>query len=260
MSPLKFALKHKTPVLVFVFVSVGTFFALNYVESRTRFLVSHASEPATATTPPGSIALISFDALGANPAPSAPAQPEAVTVPAAAPDAVPATKSAAPSTSKPAPAAVTPPPTPRPAPTPVETPAPAKAPAPKAETKPMAQESCSGALTQHFLCLLNNYRASQGKGKLSYNSGLAQVALGHSSWMAATGTFSHTGENGSRLNTRCQAAGITCRAENLAKNIGSAQALFDMWKNSPGHNANLLGPYTTIGIGISGEYTTALFN
>lgn len=123
-----------------------------------------------------------------------------------------------------------------------------------------APATCSGSFVNEFLCLLNQYRASKGKGKLSGSSALSAVALSHSAWMNSTGTFSHEGKDGSRLGDRCAAAGITCRAENLAYKIDTAQKVLDMWIASPSHNANLLGNYKTIGIGISGDYTTLLFN
>jgi uncharacterized protein YkwD len=133
------------------------------------------------------------------------------------------------------------------------------APAPKPAT--VTAPSCTaGAFVNQFLCLLNEYRASKKLGKLSGNSALSNVALGHSEWMNSTETFSHTGINGTRLGDRCKAAGITCRAENLAFKAGSAQNLLDMWKASPSHNANLLGGYSTAGLGISGSYITLLMN
>ncbi len=138
-------------------------------------------------------------------------------------------------------------------------------PAPKvagitASTKTETSPACSGTLSQAFLCLLNQYRAEKGFSKLTYNSSLNQVALGHSSWMNTTGNFSHTGINGSRMTDRCAAAGTTCLAENLAENILDAQKLLDSWKATQGHNKNLLGPYTIAGFGISGPYVTLLFN
>lgn len=134
---------------------------------------------------------------------------------------------------------------------------PSSAPAP--QPKP-ATPTCGGAFTQQFLCLLNQYRASKGLRSLSYSSSLASVALGHSQWMNKTGTFSHTGVNGSRLADRCHAAGITCRGENLAKDARSAQHLLDLWRASASHNANLLGNYATMGLGASGSYITLLLN
>jgi uncharacterized protein YkwD len=156
-----------------------------------------------------------------------------------------------------------------PAPQPASKATPTRAPAPKPVVKaatasvqpaPAPTVTCSGGLAAEFLCLLNQYRASKGLGKLSGSSALSKVALGHSTWMSTTGIFSHVGIDGSRLGERCAAAGITCRGENLAHNIGTAKGLLDSWKASPGHNANLLGSYTTAGMGVYGGYTTLLFN
>lgn len=144
----------------------------------------------------------------------------------------------------------------KPAPTPTSKPTaqPAAQPTAKASSAP----NCSGDYLEQFICLLNQYRASHGKGKLAHNGSLASVAAKHSQWMKSSGTLSHIGEGGSSFNQRCADAGVSCRAENLAHGAGSAQNLLNMWKNSAAHNANLLGPYSSIGLGISGSYTTAL--
>lgn len=145
-----------------------------------------------------------------------------------------------------------------PASSPASTPVTPPATPPKPSPEPAA--SCSGSFVNEFLCLLNGYRADKGLNKLSGNLALSNVALGHSEWMNSTGTFSHTGINGSRLGDRCRAAGITCRGENLAYNASSPQNLLDMWIASPGHNKILLGDYTITGLGISGAYITLLMN
>jgi uncharacterized protein YkwD len=127
-------------------------------------------------------------------------------------------------------------------------------------SRPAVAPGCSGSFTQEFMCLFNQYRASKGLGKVSYNQALAGVALKHSQWMDSTGIFSHEESDGSHLLDRCRAAGIVCRGENLAKGVSSAQNLLNMWVASPSHNKNLLGPYTTAGLGISGNYITLLLN
>jgi uncharacterized protein YkwD len=139
-------------------------------------------------------------------------------------------------------------------------PAPRPKPASLPTPAPTTQACASGSFSEQFLCLLNAYRQSQGKGQLAGSNSLSQVAFDHSAWMAATGTFSHTGPNGDRLGDRCGLAGIACRAENLAHNAKSAQHLLDMWTASPSHNKNLLGNYTAVGMGISGSYITLLLN
>lgn len=147
--------------------------------------------------------------------------------------------------------------------TPNTTPPKAKTTAPKvagATISPTTPQTCSGALAQAFLCLLNQYRSQKGLGKISYDTTLNQVAFNHSDWMNTTGTFSHTGINGSRMIDRCAAVGTICLAENLAENILDSQKLLNSWKANPGHNKNLLGPYSKAGFGVSGPYVTLIFD
>lgn len=188
------------------------------------------TEPTTASQQPTLAA--PTQAATPAPQPSAPAP----TTPAPAPKAAATTPQVKASTTTTAPA-----PAPKPAPLPVTT-------------------TCSGSVASQFVCLLNQYRAEKGLGKVSLNSALSEVARGHSAWMNETGIFSHTGINGTRLADRCKAAGITCRAENLAEGLYTAQALLDGWKASAGHNKNLLGPYSLIGFAQVGSYVTTLFN
>lgn len=126
---------------------------------------------------------------------------------------------------------------------------------------PPASTACaSGNFSQEFLCLINQYRGQNGKSSLSYDNSLNQASVSYSMWMNSTGIFSHTGENGSIFTDRCAAAGTTCRGENLAKGFKSAAHLFEMWKASAGHNANMLkSSYSTLGIGTAGKYATTLF-
>ncbi len=230
-----------------LFLSVPTFVlgmilaALISTPSKSKTIAYRETLRSGGATNGGSIPLRIYSAEASNA--SAPA---ATPTPTVVPTPTPAEVKAAANTAR-----IIPAPTPRPVVKPRAT-APAP-PAPSAAT-------CSGGMSAQFICLLNQYRASKGLGKLSANSGLAGVALTHSQWMQTTGTFSHTGENGSKFFDRCALAKITCRAENLAVGVGTAENLLKMWKESAGHNANLLGPYSTIGIGIAGSYVTALFN
>ena len=112
-----------------------------------------------------------------------------------------------------------------------------------------------------LLRLINQHRKDNGKGPLSMDASLTKAAQDHTDWMKATGTFSHTGKNGSSFSDRIEAAGgrpQSASAENIADN-SSAQAVFTAWKNSAGHNRNMLGPYSKVGIGYNGRYFTAVF-
>lgn len=208
-------------------------------------LVSNFSSPNTDVftnfTPPGRVVLASFPApvqprgeiaepTGNTPAPLETQVADHAATPAVKP---PATKNI-------------------PAPQPTTTKAPAATATPST--------NCPGTFSQQFLCLFNQYRISKGLSRVSANADLANVALKHSQWMDSNGIFSHEESNGSHLLDRCRAAGIICRAENLAENATSAQNLLDMWIASPSHNANLIGPYSTMGLGIAGSYITLLLN
>lgn len=131
---------------------------------------------------------------------------------------------------------------------------------PSAQVAGVKTDSCEGALITKFTCLLNEYRKSRNLGKVTHNSSLAMVAYNHSNWMNATKTLSHVDANGFRHNDRCAQAGIVCRAENLAEGYLDANILLTQWQKSGGHNINLLGPYSTIGLGVSGKYVTLIFN
>lgn len=135
----------------------------------------------------------------------------------------------------------------KPSTTPILTPKPTSVPA----------GSCaSGGFNSSFLTLLNNYRQSQGLNTLSIEVKLTNAAYSHSYWMANGGSFSHTGANGSTPWDRCKNAGTSCDAENIAYGSSDANTVFDMWKNSPGHNANMLGSHSVVGICVVGGYST----
>ena len=126
---------------------------------------------------------------------------------------------------------------------------------------------------QAFLVLINNYRAQNGLGALTACTSLNRAAQGHSEDMRDQNYFSHTGLDGSspwdRACEACYDLGCgpqTAMAENIAAGNSGAQGTFDQWKNSPGHNANMLGSsFKVLGIGRAsgggtyGTYWTNVF-
>ncbi len=104
-----------------------------------------------------------------------------------------------------------------------------------------------------FLGLINQYRAQNGLGALGVSPTLNNASLWMSQDLGAHAYFSHTDSQGRDPFTRMSAFGYgfnTWKGENLAAGAESAQGAFDLWKNSPGHNANMLnGNFTAIGIG-----------
>ncbi|MDC3981123.1 CAP domain-containing protein [Polyangium jinanense] len=126
---------------------------------------------------------------------------------------------------------------------------------------------------QGFLGILNDYRAQNGLPPLAACTSLNRAAQGHSEDMRDQNYFSHDGKNGSSFSDRaCDACYDhacplqTAMAENIAAGNGTADATFTQWKNSAGHNANMLGSsYKVIGIGRAtdggdyGVYWTTVF-
>lgn len=105
---------------------------------------------------------------------------------------------------------------------------------------------------QTFLSIINNYRAANGLGTLAIDPQLNEVALWMANDMASNDYFSHTDSLGRDPFQRMDQMGYTYntwRGENLVAGTEGAQASFEMWTGSPGHNANMLGEhYTVIGI------------
>lgn len=104
-----------------------------------------------------------------------------------------------------------------------------------------------------FLTLINNYRTSNGLPTLTMSNSLYNASENHSWDMAAYNYFSHTGRDGSTPWDRIRAAGYTYNTylgENIAAGYADAQSVFTAWRNSPGHNANMLSPnFHAIGVG-----------
>jgi uncharacterized protein YkwD len=112
------------------------------------------------------------------------------------------------------------------------------------------------SVEEQLLDLINAYRQGKGKGALVWDDRLGTAAQNHSDDMTANGFSSHTGSNGSSPRDRIVATGYPANGfwgENIfesAPNDPSAQTAFTWWKNSPGHNANMLGEnFTRIGLG-----------
>lgn len=112
----------------------------------------------------------------------------------------------------------------------------------------------SGNIQTEFLALVNVERASLDKSPLTANVQLESAAYLHSKDMGDNNYFSHTSLDGREFSQRITAAGYryVAAAENIAKAYGasSVSKVFDMWKNSPGHYANMIGNYVDAGLGV----------
>ncbi len=109
------------------------------------------------------------------------------------------------------------------------------------------------------LDLINQYRSANGLGTVSLNGALNNAARWMSDDMANNNYFSHTDSLGRDPFVRLGDFGYTYntwKGENLAAGIDSAQEAFDLWKGSPGHNANMLNPNFKV-IGIARAYSAS---
>ncbi|MBX9684746.1 MAG: CAP domain-containing protein [Hyphomicrobium sp.] len=90
--------------------------------------------------------------------------------------------------------------------------------------------------------LINAYRKENGLKPLKLNPELTEAAKGHSRDLAKWDRISHYGSDGSNPWDRVKRSGYKARL--AAENVGTGQIDFNEvmrgWKDSPGHNKNLL--------------------
>jgi cell division septation protein DedD len=120
---------------------------------------------------------------------------------------------------------------------------------------PLLQVSAQTSVESDFMAMLNAERAKLGKNPIIVNSCLETAASLHSQDMAEQDYFSHTSLDGRTFDQRIIAAGYTdyvSLAENIAYSSGEPDAtrVYDMWKNSAGHYANMMGDFNEAGLGV----------
>jgi uncharacterized protein YkwD len=95
---------------------------------------------------------------------------------------------------------------------------------------------------QKALSAINEYRNSKGLGALKLDAQLNETALRHCRDLAKWDRISHYGSDGTNPWDRVKASGYQPRL--AAENVGTGQTAFAEvlrgWKESPGHNKNLL--------------------
>jgi uncharacterized protein YkwD len=110
---------------------------------------------------------------------------------------------------------------------------------------------------------LNEHRAANGLSALAYDTELEATIQGHCAHMAQHSFFAHEAPEASVTSPwdRAEACGTTANGENIAQGQRSPADVMTGWKNSSGHNQNMLGRYTRVGIGYedSGRYWGQIF-
>lgn len=104
-----------------------------------------------------------------------------------------------------------------------------------------------------FLNLLNEYRRANGLPEFSFNQTLTNAAKWQSNDMATKNYLGHVDSQGRDPFVRIADFGYTAntfKAENVAGGYETAAEVFEGWKSSAGHNANMLNRnLRVIGIG-----------
>lgn len=134
--------------------------------------------------------------------------------------------------------------------------------APEPTAAPSAP-AASGAVAR-VVQLVNTERGKAGCSPVKLNTTLTEAAQNHSEDMAASGTMSHTGSDGSDPGDRITRAGYawTTYGENVAYGYSTPEQVMQGWMTSPGHKANILNcAFEEIGVGLAqpGAYWTQDF-
>lgn len=120
-------------------------------------------------------------------------------------------------------------------------------------TIPAFAYAAPNADVQRILDDTNAARVSNGLPALALNEQMTSVAQNWSQEQASAGAMAHNPDYSTQIPN-----GWTGAAENVAYGYAVSDVT-NGWLNSPGHKANILGDYTTIGIGVQDGYFTQVF-
>jgi len=110
----------------------------------------------------------------------------------------------------------------------------------------------ANALYEDLLSQINRYRASNGLKALSFDKKLAAIAKGHCAEMNRCRVLSHD-----KFEQRFEHSRHTSCVENVASGYRDPKELFEAWRNSRGHDRNMLSKDIQIaGISMDGSYVT----
>jgi uncharacterized protein YkwD len=119
--------------------------------------------------------------------------------------------------------------------------------APAAREAPADPEA--DRLNRRLLDAHNKARADAELPPLTLDAKLTEAARRHAADMAEHETMSHEGSDGSTPDERVKRAGYHFRrtGENVAEGQEDVDRVIEAWMKSPGHKANILGPFTQMG-------------
>jgi len=110
------------------------------------------------------------------------------------------------------------------------------------------------AFAQEIFELTNAARMKAGLLPLSNDEKLTLAAFTRAEEITIIGYFSHTRPNGKSWDSVLEELDVVPRSfggENIAVSSGTAEAILNMWLNSPGHHANIMSDmYSHVGVGV----------
>lgn len=95
-----------------------------------------------------------------------------------------------------------------------------------------------------------------------WNPALQQAAQKHADDLSGRDVLTHTGADGSDVNSRSKAAGYNgfVVSENIAGGRGSPEAIMNAWMNSQGHCIGIMaGMANSVALAQNGKYTVMVF-
>lgn len=123
------------------------------------------------------------------------------------------------------------------------------------EAKPQKEKADPEVTAEEkkIIDLTNAARAKEKLPPMKINATLVKAARDHSANMAKQGKMEHV-LDGKKPGDRVAAAGydFATTGENIASgDAPTVEEIFQLWMNSPGHRANILGKYEEIGVGLA---------
>jgi len=125
-----------------------------------------------------------------------------------------------------------------------------------------APTAAEKAEIDQVFALLNEHRAANGVAPLQYDLELEAAIQGHCLHMAQHPFFDHSAPEPSVSSpwTRAELCGTSASGENIANGQSSPESVMSSWKQSSGHNKNMLDPgFTRVGIGRHESYWGQIF-
>ncbi len=117
-----------------------------------------------------------------------------------------------------------------------------------------------------FITTLNVYRMKNARSALKVSKAGVLASRWHAQNMIDLNYFSHSEPNGRDFSSRAISFGYGAWAENIAAGSSGGLGTFCQWKNSPGHNSNMLdarhrsaGIGRATGGGVYGTYWSSNF-